>query len=244
MFSYLGVPIAEEKLQGPTTCITYLGIEIDSNDMATRLPEEKLHEIKLLLSDCVTKRKCSKRQLLSLIGKLLFAAKVVKPGRLFLRRLIDLSKTVSKLQHMIHMDSEAREDILWWHKFVSTWNGVSIIQTPMVTSDEFTLFTDASGSLGFGAIYRSHWFSCSWPSHLQEYHINFKELFAIVAAVKTWGHNWPNKQILIFTDSKVVSDSWKSRFSKNPAMMCLLRHMFFHAAKYNFNVICVAFAGS
>ena len=237
MFSYLGVPIAEEKLQGPTTCITYLGIEIDSNDMATRLPEEKLHEIKLLLSDWVTKRKCSKRQLLSLIGKLSFAAKVVKPGRLFLRRLIDLSKTVSKLQHMIHMDSEAREDILWWHKFVSTWNGVSIIQTPMVTSDEFTLFTDASGSLGFGAIYRSHWFSCSWPSHLQEYHINFKELFAIVAAVKTWGHNWPNKQILIFTDSKVVSDSWKSRSSKNPAMMCLLRHMFFHAAKYNFNVM-------
>ena len=148
MFSHLGVPIAEEKLQGPTTCIMYLGID----DMATRLPEEKLHEIKLLLSDWVTKCKCSKRQLLSLIGKLSFAAKVVKPGRLFLRRLIDLSKTISKLQHMIHMDSEAREDILWWHKFVSTWNVVSIIQTPMVTSDEFTLFTDASGSLGFGAI--------------------------------------------------------------------------------------------
>ena len=155
---------------------------------------------------------------------------------LFLRRLIDLSKTVSKLQHMINMDSEVREDILWWHKFVSTWNGVSIIQTPMVTFDEFTLFTDASGSLGSGAIYRSHWFSSSWPRHLQEYLINFKELFAIVAAVKTWGHNWSNKQILTFTDNKVFSDSWKFRSSKNLAIMLLLGHIFFHAARYNFNV--------
>ena len=38
IFSHLEVPIADDKLQGPTTRITYLGIEIDSNDMVTRLP--------------------------------------------------------------------------------------------------------------------------------------------------------------------------------------------------------------
>ena len=36
-----------------------------------------------------TRKKCTKRQLLSLIGKLSFACKVVPAGRIFLRRLIN-----------------------------------------------------------------------------------------------------------------------------------------------------------
>ena len=51
--------------------------------------------------------------------------------------------------------SETREDILWWQEFILTWNGVSIIRCPPVTSDDFTLFTDTSGALGFGVVYRS-----------------------------------------------------------------------------------------
>ena len=108
IFSHLGVPIADDKLQGPTTRITYLGIEIDSNDMVTRLPKEKLIDLKACLTLWVSKRRCTKRQLLSIIGKLSFAAKVVKPGRLFLRRLIDLAKTVHQLHYFISIDSEAR----------------------------------------------------------------------------------------------------------------------------------------
>ena len=163
-FSYLGVPIAEDKLEGPATCLTYLGIEVDSDDMVIRLPEEKLVELKAFLSSWVGKRRCTKRHLLSMIGKLSFADKVVKPGRLFLRRLIDLAKTVARLNHHIVISSEAREDILWWHQFLCTWNGVSLIQEPIVDSDKFTLFTDASGTLGFGGLFRTHWFSSTWPT--------------------------------------------------------------------------------
>ena len=41
-FAYLGVPIAVDKLEGPSTCLTYLGIEIDSDRMIIRLPDAKL----------------------------------------------------------------------------------------------------------------------------------------------------------------------------------------------------------
>ena len=38
----LGVPISEEKLEGPDKVITFLGIEIDSEMLQLRLPEVKL----------------------------------------------------------------------------------------------------------------------------------------------------------------------------------------------------------
>ena len=80
----LGVPIAEDKLVGPTTTITYLGIEIpDSVAMTIRLPADKLQQIKAIIKQWLRRRKCTKRELLSLIGLLAFAAKVVKQGRMF-----------------------------------------------------------------------------------------------------------------------------------------------------------------
>lgn len=44
----LGVPIAKEKSKGPVTVLTFLGLEIDTNELAVRIPEEKL---KLLIRD-------------------------------------------------------------------------------------------------------------------------------------------------------------------------------------------------
>ena len=42
----LGVPIAAHKTEGPTTCLTFLGIELDSDAMEVRLPRDKLQRLK------------------------------------------------------------------------------------------------------------------------------------------------------------------------------------------------------
>ena len=236
-FTYLGVPIAVDKLVLPTTCITYLGIEIDSVDHCIRLPSDKLLELKSLLANWVGKKKSTKRELLSLIGKLSFAAKVVKPGRIFLRRLIDLSKTVSKLHFFIDINLQARLDISWWHRFISDWNGVSFIQEVFVSSDSITLYTDASGVLGLGAVYKSHWFSLSWPHSMIHHNINFKELFAIIAAVHTWSDQWANMQITFMTDNLPICDIWRKGSTPDRDIICLVRHLFFHAAKRNLNIV-------
>ena len=91
--------------------------------------------------------------LLSLIGKLHHISLVVRPGRLFLRRLIDLSKSVKNQNHHINLNTEARNDIHWWCEWLPTWNSSSIIpETRSILSTDICLFTDASG-MGFGAIY-------------------------------------------------------------------------------------------
>ena len=38
----LGVPVAPAKCAGPTSVLTFLGFELDTNCMVVRLPQEKL----------------------------------------------------------------------------------------------------------------------------------------------------------------------------------------------------------
>ena len=41
----LGAPLKEEKIEGPTVCITFLGIELDSTSMVARLPDDRKSEL-------------------------------------------------------------------------------------------------------------------------------------------------------------------------------------------------------
>ena len=237
--SELGVPIADDKLEGPSTCLTYLGIEIDTVSMTVRLPAEKLSKLKSMVLEWAGRRKCRKRDLLSLIGFLAFACKVVKPGRIFLRRLIDLASSVDSLHHYIYMNAEARADIDWWVRFLPDWHGVAIIHPTPVTQVELQLSTDAS-DLGFGCVYGNHWLYASWvpewaPS--KECHINVRELFAVWAAVYTWGEEWANREVVIFSDNKAVIDVWFTGSCKDRKMMSLIRSLFFHTAGLNINLL-------
>ena len=225
-FQLLGVPLAPNKVIGPTKCLTYLGIEIDSSAFMIRLPSEKFHELISELSSWRNRKSCTKRELLSCIGKLSFAAKVVKPGRMFLRRLITLSTSVTELNHHIYLNASARADIHWWLNFLPSWNGISLIQEEPITADTLALYTDASGTLGFGAIFDLQWFSCPWPDHFLHHHINVKELFAVLAALFTWGNAWINKQIIFLSDNEAICQIWKTGSCKDEDIMFFLRHLF------------------
>ena len=83
--------------------------------MQLRLPSDKLARLKELLWKWRGKKECRKRDLKSLIGVLSHACKVVKAGRTFSRRLIDLSKIARKPSHFV--STEARSDIEWWFHY-------------------------------------------------------------------------------------------------------------------------------
>ena len=71
--------------------------------------------------------KCTQRELLSLIGKSSFCCKVLPAGRIFLRRMIDHSNTLSCLHHHISLTTEAYLDLQWWLDFLPTLSGISLI---------------------------------------------------------------------------------------------------------------------
>ena len=88
-----------ETVEGPLTVMSFLGLILDSVKQEIRLPPDELPELTHELDRWSTRCKATKRELLSLIGKLSFAARAVPVGRLFLRRLITLASTVAHLHH-------------------------------------------------------------------------------------------------------------------------------------------------
>lgn len=67
----------------------FLGIEFDSILMQARLPPDKLAKARNSVETLLNQATISHRELESAVGFLSFAAKVMIPGRAFLRRLFD-----------------------------------------------------------------------------------------------------------------------------------------------------------
>ena len=101
-------PVKSSKIEGPSTSLTFLGIHLDTVIMEASITSERKESILQELRYLHSRHKCTKRQLLSLIGKLSFSCKVVPAGRIFIRRLIDLSTTVRQLHHHICLTVDAR----------------------------------------------------------------------------------------------------------------------------------------
>ena len=235
----LGIPVAMDKVEGPLTVLIFLGLELDSVLQLIRLPQDKLEQLQQELQLWRECKKTTKRKLLSLIGKLAFAARAVPAGRLFTRRLIVLSSKVTKLHHHIKLSKEAREDIIWWQHFLPGWNGTAKFITDSVEAHDLDLYTDASGKYGCGAYYKGAWFFYKWRPHQRLSHtisIQWQELFAIIAAAMTWGHLWSQKRICFHCDNQAIALAWQGKSSKQPKLMTLLRKLFFIAAQNNFTV--------
>ena len=110
----LGVPLAREKLEGPTQCLTFLGIEVDTREGVNRFPAEKLTRVKMILREWENRKSCTKCELQSLIGTLQHTCQMVRPGRAFLRRMIDMARIPKSPHHFVRLNVGFRADLRWW----------------------------------------------------------------------------------------------------------------------------------
>ena len=184
----LGVPLAAEKSEGPATCITFLGIQVDSWAGVLRLPSDKLQRLQQALRSWGSKKSCTRRELESLIGYLQHACRVIRPRRSFMRRMINLLCVPKLPHHHVRLNAEFRADLWWWTTFAAKWNGIALF--PCASPPSITVTSDASGQWGCGAWSQRSWFQFKWPEGSETHHIAFKELFAAVQSCAIWGSGW------------------------------------------------------
>ena len=162
---HLGMPLADEKIEGPTTRLEILGIAIDSNIMQLSLPGHKMTELTSQLQAWQGKKTATKRDLQSLAGKLQHAAKVVRPGRCFVRHLYGLTSVKGGPNQTIRLNRQARGDVQWWLTFMNSWNGVSLFWKTRSDNPDIRVWSDASGSWGCGALIDDRWLVSSHGQH-------------------------------------------------------------------------------
>ena len=73
----LGFLTASQKVDGPATCISYLGILIDTEAGVLRFPPDKLQHLQATISSWESRKSCRKREMLSLIVQLSHACRVI-----------------------------------------------------------------------------------------------------------------------------------------------------------------------
>ena len=231
----LGVPLAKEKSVGPTTKITYLGLEIDSERQIIAVPDKKLLDIKKKVQSALEASNITLKELQSVIGSLSFVCKAVSPGRAFLRRLIDLTCGRKKSNEKIQLSQGARTDLEMWCIFLRQFNGTSIIpDQAWVEGQDLDLYTDASGQIGFGGYYRGRWFQGRWPNEeVKTLSIAWLEFFPIVVAVTVWGEGLKGKRIILRSDNQAVISILNRQTSKCPRIMRLVRFFVLQCLKLN-----------
>lgn len=121
--------------------------------------------------------------------------------------------------------------------FVDNFNCRSIWQEQFISSDAINLFTDAAGSVGFGAFFNGHWSAEVWPdlwcqSGLTR-NILLLELFPVLVAITIWGEFFRNKRIMLHSDNKGVVFAINCLSAKSPPVISILRKLVLHCLEIN-----------
>ena len=169
------------------------------------------------------------------------STRVLQPGRTFLRRMIELSKSVWELHYMIRLNESFWSDLRWWELFLPAWNGVGMMAGVVPERFVATITSDASGSWGCGAYLSSgEWFQLCWPDSWKAVNITVKELLPIVLGAALWGKQWRGR---CRCDNAAIVDILKAGRSKDERVMHLMQSLFFFLASYNIVLVGEHIAG-
>ena len=152
------VNLKPHKSIPPTTCITFLGIILDSDvrkdgsgQMEARMGPERMAAAIETCRNIATKVFVPRKQFEQVIGTLSFIANTVYGARPYLRRMIScLWATKSS---MITIDKGTQLDLQFWIRFATTFNGKAIIMAkPVVPPHFFSVDASTDGYMGKGGI--------------------------------------------------------------------------------------------
>ena len=124
----LGIPLTSEKVEGPLTTLIFLGIILDTETMEAHLLEDKLQRTQQMVKDWLVKKNATKREIILLVGVLQHAAGVVLPGRSFVSRMYATAAKVKESDYFTRLNKDFRSDLYWWHTFLMSWNGRSLLK--------------------------------------------------------------------------------------------------------------------
>ena len=154
----LGLTLNSKKLVSPTTSMVCLGILIDTEARTMSVPPEKLENIVKMCDEWQNKKFCSKRELQSLLGSLLYVSKCVRPARAFLNRMLQFLRSMTG-NSSTRLTVDFFKDLKWFVTFVKQFNCVVYYDIKPVQAE---LHLDAC-LRGFGGIFLNQCYALPIP---------------------------------------------------------------------------------
>ena len=240
----IGVPIAPEKTVQPTNYLSFLGIDLDTQLMISRIPDDKIVKFMNIIDEFLDSKSVTLRKLQSLTGMLNFTCSVIRPAKTFSRRLYNLTIGVSKPYYKIKLNQQVKGDLRIWKTFLSNYNKKTFFLDHIWRdSNTLQLHTDSCTTIGFGGVFRNKWIYGTWHHSCNKLNITLLELYPICIALYIWGNELSNKSINLFTDNMAVVHIINNFSSKDNLIMILLRHLVLTCMHHNILIKATHIAG-
>lgn len=184
----VGVDEAEDKAVPPAYCIEFLGVLFDLWHMTMSIPEDKMLDIQEELELWKTRHMTTRKQLERLLGRLQFLGSCIRPGRVFVSRLIQELKNVHGLG-LWPITEDIRKDLQWWKECMQQHNGVAMLWQQDWTTGDGWAATD-SCLTGVGGVLGDQCYRAWVPLELQENvewtiaHLEFLSILVLVQVFK------------------------------------------------------------
>ena len=237
----LGVPCKKEKIDFGQS-VTLLGVTIDAAKQQLRIPKARLQTILKKLEQVLGLKKMKRKDILSLAGILGNAAEILRPARMFVRKLIEVAYTVRCDDFWVRLTKDVREDLLWWSAFLKKWNGVQQFYNPLPLMHKgLTIATDASSSWGMAGVFANSWFAHKWTRGeraIVTSNIMIGEVHALTTAVTAFANMMAGYLIVFDCDNAATVDAINKGACKHKFTLTELRHIQETALSHNFHVVC------
>lgn len=243
LFGSTGAILAPKKLIYPTHSLPFVGIVINTTDMTLSLPQQRRQQIIQELQSLADTDFISRKKLQSVVGILVFAARVLPQGRAFLNRLLAALRGKRNVRS-IRLSTNLKQDIRWWLRMLPEWSGTAmILEADWTSSDVLQLATDAS-EMGMGAIFGDKWFSQQWSAGIltrarggrgiSRRSMPLLELTAIATALAVWGKFLGGKRVVVLTDCEPLVSIVNKRRTNSAEMASLVRFIAITSCTHNF----------
>lgn len=197
----LGFKVHEAKSQfQPQKVVKFLGFLIDSVKMQVYLPPEKIEKMTRLCATLMSKGGGTIQEVASVVGLMNSYAKAVDYGDNHIKKLeIEKVKAlkISRGNFGSHMSisEKGRKDLVWWYN-----NADKVVRKIETKSPRVTLSTDASNT-GWGAVLKDNTAQGKWTDIESTWHINEKELLAVLFGLKCLANTVEGEVIRVLSDN-------------------------------------------
>ena len=235
-----GIEEAKNKACPPSTVMIFIGILFNTVKMTIEVTPERLQEIKFLLNTWLNKETACLKEVQSLLGKLNFIAACVRPGRIFISRMLKWLRAFhleeSRLKQ-VQIPNFVKKDVMWWYKFLPIYNGVSLMLYEEWCEPDEMCSSDSSLQ-GCGGFWQGKYFHTAFPEkfHNDQFHITILEMFAVIICLKLWGCNFRGKRIQMFCDNQSICQVVNSGKARDEILQDCLREIAFLAAVHEFQI--------
>ena len=232
LLSDLGLPQAPDKNQPPSLQVTWLGIRINSRKMTLSVPAEKLREVIQAAQETAVKKRVTRKQMDSVIGKLLHISKCIRHARIFVARLLEATRGERKAH--IPVSEDIISDLEWFASFAKQWNGIALMDRGRSTRDISVSVTPTGIAGTDGTVAYEGQVAPVGDGAKKQYEL---EAINVLVAIKTLtSRRDAGGKVTVHCQDESVVEALRTGRGRNSLMQECARRLWLHQSLHQFDI--------